>query len=246
MQMILSPAKNMKDDEISLRELHPLRFKNETEELLEALYKLNYEQLKKVFKTNSDSVTKPMYDLYQKEKEGYHPPKSAAIFAFKGIAYQYLAAHVLEDEDLDYLADHLYILSGLYGLLRPFDGISRYRLEMGSKIPFSLYDFWKSKLADAIDPDEVIVNLASKEYAKVITSFRPVIDIRFMEQTDKGLKEKAVYAKMARGAMVRYAALNKIEDPKELKNFKELGFSFRPDLSNDTCYIFVKEADRAK
>ena len=139
-------------------------------------------------------------------------------------------------DQIKYIQGHLYILSGFYGLLKPLDAITPYRLEMQTKCPFSLYDFWKDDLAKQID--EPILNLASEEYAKIIRKYKPLIDVRFVEENGK---EKGVYAKMARGAMVRYLAENKIENIKDITQFSDLGYTFDASQSTEKLYIFQKK-----
>ena len=159
-----------------------------------------------------------------------------AILSYSGIQYQYMAPHVFTDDQMKYIQEHLYILSGFYGLLRPLDAITPYRLEMQTKCPFSLYEFWKEDLAKQVD--EPILNLASEEYAKIIRKYKPLVDVRFIEENGK---EKGVYAKMARGAMVRYLAENKIEHIKDIASFNELDYVFDASQSTEKLYIFQKK-----
>ena len=140
------------------------------------------------------------------------------------------------DDQIKYIQEHLYIISGFYGLLKPLDAITPYRLEMQTKCPFSLYDFWKDDLSNQID--EPILNLASEEYAKTIRKYKPLIDVRFVEENGK---EKGVYAKMARGAMVRYLAENQIENIKDITQFSDLGYTFDASQSTEKNYIFKKK-----
>ena len=107
---------------------------------------------------------------------------------------------------------------------------------MQTKCPFSLYDFWKDDLSNQID--EPILNLASEEYAKIIRKYKPLIDVRFVEENGK---EKGVYAKMARGAMVRYLAENQIENIKDITQFSDLGYTFDASQSTEKLYIFQKK-----
>ena len=133
------------------------------------------------------------------------------------------------------------ILSGLYGVLKPFDGIIRYRLEMQS---FDLYDFWKDKIYKEVK-DDVIINLASKEYSKCIEKYLNESDryitITFCELLNGKLVTKGTYAKMARGEMVRFMAENDIENPDDIKKFDRLGYIFRSDLSSDSKYVFERK-----
>ena len=220
MKIIISPAKKMKIiDDVVIQCTTPL-FLLKTTKLLHHLQSLDYEELKSYLKC-SDTIAK-----------NYTP----AILSYSGIQYQYMAPHVFTDDQMKYIQEHLYILSGFYGLLRPLDAITPYRLEMQTKCPFSLYDFWKEDLAKQID--EPILNLASEEYAKIIRKYKPLVDVRFIEENGK---EKGVYAKMARGAMVRYLAENKIEDIKDITSFNELDYVFDASQSTEKLYIFQKK-----
>lgn len=235
MHIIISPAKQMKrKDDFFGQESQPI-FKNQAQELVSILQKMDKAALKKTMKI-SDKLTKDTYDLYQ--SFDFEKDPTPAIFSYSGIQYQYMEPGVLEDDSLAYLQSHLFILSGLYGILRPFDLIVPYRLEMQTKLEFSLYDYWKDQLANQIEGP--ILNLASEEYAKCIRKYKPLIDVRFCEQEDGKLKEKGVYAKMARGAMVRFLAENKIEEIEQVKQFKEQGYTYSAEHSKDNLLVFIR------
>ena len=146
---------------------------------------------------------------------------------------------------------HLRILSGLYGVLRPFDGVTPYRLEMGARLktPFckSLYDFWGDGLYRALTADgtDTLVNLASEEYARAVRPWvsPPVrwIHVVFGELNGEKLVEKGVYVKMARGEMVRFLAERGAETPEAMKDFDRMGYSYAPERSDDTTYVFLRE-----
>lgn len=149
------------------------------------------------------------------------------------------------------MAQHLRILSGFYGVLRPFDAVSPYRLEMQAKLPTAkgknLYDFWGNSLGELLlQEDSVFVNLASEEYAKAV---RPLLREQarfvtcvFAEEPEPGkLVEKGVYVKMARGEMVRFAAETGAQSPEELCEFNRLGYSFDANLSGKDTYVFRRD-----
>ena len=149
----------------------------------------------------------------------------------------------------DYVQEHLRILSAFYGVLKPMDGVTPYRLEMQSKAKIKgcadLYDFWKDSLYKEVrDESGIIINLASKEYSKCIEKYLEKDDIyitvNFCEKSGERLVTKGTYAKMARGEMVRFMAENSIYDPEEIKKFDRLNYVFRQDLSNDREYVFEK------
>jgi UPF0246 protein EUBREC_1226 len=173
-----------------------------------------------------------------------------AILSYEGIQYQYMAPAVFEEKALHYVEEKLRILSGFYGVLRPMDAVTPYRLEMQAKAAVAghknLYAFWGDKLYRAVrDESAVIINLASKEYSKAIEAYlQPedrYITCVFGELLGGKLVQKGVYAKMARGEMVRYLAEIGAEQPEELKGFSRSGYVFREELSTETNYVFARE-----
>ena len=172
-----------------------------------------------------------------------------ALLSYDGIQYTYMAPAVLEDGHLAYLQDHLRILSGFYGVLKPFDGVVPYRLEMQAKAALdgygNLYDFWGDSLyREVIGSSRTIVNLASKEYSKAIEKYLQPEDVYitcvFGEIEGGKVVQKGVYAKMARGEMVRYLAGVKASSPEQIKGFTWSGYAFDPDSSTDTKLVFVR------
>ena len=160
-----------------------------------------------------------------------------------------MAPAVFEDGQYDYVQEHLRILSGFYGVVKPMDGVVPYRLEMQAKAAVSgyrnLYDFWGDGLyREVVDESRIIVNLASKEYSKCIEKYlQPedyFITCVFGELDGEKIVQKGVYAKMARGEMVRYMAANAISEPEEIKAFDWSGYRFREDLSSEDEYIFIR------
>lgn len=219
-------------DDINMEYTTPL-FLSKTTELLNHIQNLDYLELKSYLKC-SDSIAKNTYEQFQ--NMSLDKNLTPAILAYSGIQYQYMAPNVFTDNQIDYVQEHLYILSGFYGLLKPLDAITPYRLEMQTKCPFSLYEFWKDDLANQID--EPILNLASEEYARIIRKYKPLVDVRFVEENGK---EKGVYAKMARGAMVRYLAENSIQDIKDITKFSDLGYAYDESQSTEKIIIFKKK-----
>ena len=173
------------------------------------------------------------------------------VLAYDGIQYQYMAPQLFTAEQFAYVEAHLRILSGLYGVLRPFDGVTPYRLEMGARLktPFrkSLYDFWGDGLYRTLTADgtDTLVNLASEEYARAVRPWisPPVrwIHVVFGELDGKRLVEKGVYVKMARGEMVRFLAERGAETPEAMKDFDRMGYAYAPECSDDTTYVFLRE-----
>ena len=234
MKIIISPAKQMKPVDLNLEMSEPI-FLNKANELVLYIQNLEYDTLKKYLNC-SDTLALQAYELYQSFEQQETSP---ALLTYAGIQYQYMHSQVFDDSELDFLQNHLYILSALYGLLKPLDEIRCYRLEMQAKIPFRLYDFWKDDLARQIN-DPILLNLASEEYAKCIRKYKKLIDVRFVEKHKDKYVEKGVYAKMARGAMVRFIAINRIENIEEIKNFKEFDYEYAPEMSHEFLYVFKR------
>jgi hypothetical protein len=175
-----------------------------------------------------------------------------AVLSYEGIAYQYMAPAVFEDSSFAYVQEHLRILSAFYGVLKPMDGVTPYRLEMQAKASIgankNLYELWGARLYEEVrDESGIIINLASKEYSKCIEKYLTeqdtYITITFGEMSGGKIVTKGTYAKMARGEMVRYMAEHQIENPEEIKNYDRLGYIYREDLSSATEYIFERRKD---
>lgn len=214
-------------------------FQKESDQLFQSLSKKTSAQLLSIYNCSQRTFI-PVYQELQRQKSGLLPPLAPALLAFEGIAFRYMAPGVFSDDEWEYINQHLRILSGRYGVLRPLDGVVPYRLEMKHKIPFSLYEFWGDKLQKALD-DETIINLASKEYSRAVSPYQKLIDVRFFELENGRCREKGVYAKMARGSMVRWMAENRVTDPEQLKAFDLFGYRFDQEASSAWNYVFVRK-----
>ena len=165
---------------------------------------------------------------------------------------QYMAPAVFEDMHYEYVQEHLRILSAFYGVLKPMDGVTPYRLEMQAKAAIggakNLYEYWGNSLYHEVRDDTgIIINLASKEYSRCIEKYLSPEDtyltITFCELSGERMVTKGTYAKMARGEMVRFMAEHKIEKPEDIKEFDRLGYVFRHDLSSEVEYVFERVID---
>ncbi len=221
-------------------------FIQQAQKLVDYLKSLSLEQLKTLLACN-DKLAQLNYDRYQ--SMDLHSGTNPALVSYEGIQYQYMAPRVFTYEYFDYAQQHVRILSGLYGILRPFDAIVPYRLEMQAKLKTdfckNLYDFWGDRLYQELTMDSnIIINLASDEYSKAIKKYvQPTdrfITCRFCEQGDGRLVEKGVYVKMARGEMVRYMAEQNLHEPEAMQSFTGLGYSFSQEHSTETLYTFVR------
>ena len=239
MKIILSPTKKMITDTDSIAPVGLPEFLDKTTEILSWLQGKSKEELKAIWKCNDKIAEQNFHRLEYMDL--YHM-LTPAVLSYEGIAFQYMAPSVFEDRQFEYIQDRLRILSAFYGVLKPMDGVTPYRLEMQAKIGIgdarNLYEYWGDILyASVIDNSRIIINLASKEYSKCIekhlTSLDHYITITFCELSGDKLVTKGTYAKMARGEMVRYMAENNIEDPMDIQKFDRLGYSFRDDLSSD-------------
>ena len=250
MRIIISPAKKMNDDLDGLppRDLPVLL--EETERLLEYLRALSLPELKKLLSCN-DQLAQLNYQRFQ--TMDLRRRLTPAILAYEGIQYRYMAPAVFSEEALAYVQEHLRILSGFYGVLRSFDGVTPYRLEMQAKLktPFckDLYDFWGGRLAEALEPDGVVVDLASGEYSKAVVSHLPagtrVITPVFGELREDGkVVEKGVHVKMARGEMVRFLAEGGVEDPEGITAFESLHFRYCPQRSQPDRPVFLRDVEK--
>lgn len=181
-----------------------------------------------------------------------------ALFAFKGDVYTGLDAYHLKDHDIDFAQQHLRMLSGLYGLLRPLDLMMPYRLEMGTKLKNSrghnLYEFWGSIITDQINWDlaeidaKVLVNLASDEYYKSVNEKKiqaEIIKPVFLDQKNGKYKVISFYAKKARGLIARYLIENKLSQVEQLKAFDSEGYYFDAESSSDKELVFKRDEQHA-
>ena len=255
MLVLVSPAKKLDFNEMAAPISHSQPdFLDRSAVLIKQAKKLSRADLSRLMKL-SDKLTELNFERFK----AYSPPftksnaKQAAL-AFNGDTYVGLDAPSLSEDDLVYAQDHLRILSGLYGMLRPLDLIQPYRLEMGSRLKnpkgADLYDFWGDDLADAIDhiaathKESVVINLASNEYFKAArpkTIQTRVITPVFKEVKGGVAKVLGLFAKRARGSMARYIITNRIEKSEKLKKFKEGEYAYQADLSGDDTWVFTRQ-----
>ena len=246
MRIIISPAKKMNTDTDSLPWQSLPVFLERTEELLAALRAMDGESLQKLWKCNDSIAALNVERLRTMElRRGLTP----AILAYEGIQYQYMAPGVFSDRELEYLQTHLRILSGFYGVLKPFDGVTPYRLEMQAKLYIcgakDLYRYWNNIIAENIFAEtDTVLNLASKEYSLCVSKYlKP--GIRFVtcvfgEEKDGKVIEKGTMCKMARGEMVRFMAENGMERVEDIRAFDRLDYRFSPERSDENTYVFLK------
>lgn len=250
MRIIISPAKKMNIDTDTLPYLELPTFIEQTKEIKEWLNSLSFEELQKLWSCNEGIARQNVERLKNYDLTSTLTP---AVLSYEGIQYQYMAPAVFEEEMLSYIQENLRILSGFYGVLKPMDGVVCYRLEMQAKAKVAgtkdLYDYWKDRLYENVrDESGIFINLASKEYSKCIEKYLKDTDMMitciFAEQVNGKVVQKGTYAKMARGEMVRFMAENKIADPKQIKKFDRMDYTFSEEFSNDREYVFLRDTNK--
>lgn len=255
MLMVVSPAKAL--DESTVDKTVPATdgdFLSQAESLIEVLKPLGPVDVGLLM-----GLSEKLSELNFQRFQDWQLPMSEnaarqAAFMFKGDVYQGLNIRSLDQDSVTYLQNHLRILSGLYGALRPLDKILPYRLEMGTPLQNpkgkNLYEFWGHSITDWLNAQfdesgsKVLVNLASNEYFKVIQKKSLQADVitpQFKDWKSGQYKMISFYAKKARGLMARYAAINKIEQVDDLKFFDYEGYQFAPELSSEKDWVFTRK-----
>ncbi len=255
MLALISPAKKLDfETEPAVGRHSQPRFLEQTQELVAVARSLSRDELARTMKL-SDKLADLNYARFQAFETPFTlaNAKQAAL-VFNGDTYVGLQADTLIEDDLEFAQDHLRILSGLYGLLKPLDLIQPYRLEMGAKFRppegGDLYGFWNGRLTDAINrtlgeqSDRTVVNLASNEYFKAVHEkdlIGPVITPVFKEIKDGEARTLGMFAKRARGAMARHMIVNRLGQPDGLKSFGDGGYEYRPDLSDERSWVYTRQ-----
>lgn len=255
MFIVISPAKSLDfESEVPQTQNSPIRFPKEAYTLVQKLKKFKPDDLGQLMKISPQlsQLNHHRFQIWQ------HPFAAedirAALFAFKGEVYTGINAYSLKTDQINFADQHLRILSGLYGLLRPLDAIMPYRLEMGTKLPIrskkNLYEFWGDKITKLLLDDmnasneEVLINLASNEYFKSINKKKfnkRIVTPVFKDQKNGEYKVISFFAKKARGQMTRFIIENKITNPEDLRAFDIDGYYFHQELSKPDVPTFVRE-----
>jgi cytoplasmic iron level regulating protein YaaA (DUF328/UPF0246 family) len=251
MLVVISPAKKIDMQPSPTIEPTQPMFGQEAGELAHTMQKLSLDELKSLMgiSTNLAKLNADRFASFGAQD------KKPAAFAFAGDTYQGLEATTLEPEDMAWAQNHLRVLSGLYGVLRPLDAIEPYRLEMGSPLVTargkSLYKYWGSKIACALYKQAIatnsslLVNCASKEYFGAVDLVKlklPVVTPVFLENQNGKTKIISFYAKKARGAMARFIVQNRLKERAELQRFNVGGYAYQPHQSNAETLVFMRSA----
>lgn len=260
MLIVLSPAKKLNEQQVIVKQSSLPIFIDEASILIEKLKEYSKNDLKKLMNLsdNLSYLNKERYQLWNKNHENT-PLKSIAFrlkpagLMFNGEAYKGLAAKGLTINEMKYAQQHLRILSGLYGILKPLDLIYPHRLEMGTKLKVNatknLYEFWGDKIVDALNDElkqhheKVVINLASNEYFKSINTKKlnaKVISASFKEYKQGTYKTIVVYAKKARGMMANFIIKNKIEKVENLIAFDMDGYCYNEAASTPDELVFLR------
>ena len=246
MRIIISPAKQMRTDTDTFACTETPVFLEKTAILKDWISSLSFDEQKKLWACNDKIAKQNAARFAGMDLKSSLTP---ALLAYDGIQYTYMAPAVFEDGQITYVQEHLRILSGFYGVLKPMDGVVPYRLEMQAKAAVAghknLYDFWGDDLyREVLDDSRIIVNLASKEYAKCIQKYLQPEDLFitciFGEANGSKVVQKGVYAKMARGEMVRFMAGIHAEEPEQMKDFNWSGYRYDEERSSETEYVFIR------
>ncbi|TDT70526.1 hypothetical protein EV215_1071 [Hypnocyclicus thermotrophus] len=243
MFIIFSPSKGMNfNNKTIYDEKNKYIFQKKYEEIYNKLKEYKKVDIANIMKIKNQILENVYNSLHKNTTNNYFP----AILAYNGIAYKNLDIKSYDDTMIYYLNQHLLILSALYGINKPYDLISYYRLDMTMKIfeNMSLYKFWKDDINKYIEinsTDDIIINLASKEFSKLINRKKyKVIDIEFKELSNGKLKSIATNSKKMRGTMLDFMIKNKIKNHVLLKEFNINGYSFSYENSKENVYIFIK------
>ncbi len=254
MLALISPAKKLDfDSECNTEGSTQPALLSHTQELSQTLKSLTQTQIQSLMKL-SDNLGELNYNRYQRFTTPFTQTNARpAAYAFRGDTYIGLDADTLSADDMNFAQDHLRILSGFYGLLRPLDLMQAYRLEMGTKLTNprgeDLYDFWGDIITDACNDavkthkDKTVISLASNEYIKAVKPKNLNGDFlicHFKELKNGVPKTIGLFAKRARGMMARYMIQNRIEEPQGLKKFNAGGYEFIANLSDESNYVFLR------
>lgn len=241
MKIIISPAKSFKH--FKNIDTEELLFPEKTKILVDKIKKLSMNEMGNLNMTNDKLTEKAYYDYQEFDFRDLPNP---ALFSYDGLVFKQFK---MEDfEDLDYLNDHVFIISALYGLAKPMTGIRDYRLYFDNT-RYDLYEFWEDDLYKKLYEDnDLVINLASKEYSKTIRPFLKkndkFITIDFKEVRDGKLKSVVAYMKQARGAMLREIITREIEDVDEIKKLNINGYTYDPYNSKPDTLTFVRNGEK--
>lgn len=252
--VVISSAKTMTDKaKKKFASFSQPEFLNEAKKINHSLRELNATQIESLMQINPQLARLNLDRIHNWHTNTNQNNALQAIFSYTGEVYRGVSVQSYTDQDLQYAQDHLRILSGLYGIVRPLDLILPYRLDMGTSFSVekhkNIYAVWRNKVTTSLEKHmkekkiNTLINLASNEYFSILDTSKlscKVITPVFYELSGDQLKTIVVYVKKARGLMTSFIMKNRIEDPDDLKNFNEAGYSFYPEVSDDSKWVFVR------
>lgn len=250
MLILISPAKTLDYSAPNFKEFTQPDFQQDVKSLIQVMKKKSAKEIGELMHV-SDSLAALNEERFKTFENDFNPENSKqALLAFKGDVYTRIDVENYTSEDFDFAQNHLRILSGLYGLLKPLDLIQPYRLEMGTRLENkkgkNLYEFWDKKIAKAINEaaqKQPIVNLASQEYFKAVDQKilkSPLINIHFKEFKGDNYQIVGFFAKQARGMMTNFAIKNRVTNPEDLKTFNEERYEYSEKLSSSKDWVYVR------
>ncbi len=232
MKIIISPTKEMKATNISL-EMKDILYKKENKQLHTLLKQYSIEEIHDRYNI-SFALAKKVYSYFH-EKQPLYP----AITLYSGTVFKKLSLLTYNDDDFLYLNDYLRICSSYYGILRPYDGIMRYRLDMLTKLDINLYDFWNKQVNKYFQDEDIIINLASNEFSKMLTHDN-MITIDFIEIRAQKITRNAMHIKQARGNFLNHMVKHKIVTLNDIKNIIIDEYVYDETMSSNSTYVFKR------
>ena len=239
MKIIISPSKTKKINNLPIKDSGSLIEKEPfyleiTKEIIERIKIFSVEEIEKKFKLKNEKAQKLLefYQNYENEKSGN------ALASYTGVAYKAIKIETFDKSDLE---SYLVILSALYGILTPYTNVKEYRLDMTNSIfkNKSLYEVWKSSVNEYFEKEDIILNLASKEYSKLVKSDN-LIDFEFWNNTNGKLKQISTNSKKMRGFTLNYIVKNRITNINNLKDITLNEYVFNKDMSSEKKFVYVK------
>ena len=255
MLIVISPAKTLDYDTLAKTKVHTIPdYLDQSQLLIDRLRELSALDISELMHV-STKIAELNFDRYEAWSTPFTPENSKqAVLAFKGDVYTGLDAETFNSQDFKFAQQHLRMLSGLYGLLRPLDLMEPYRLEMGTKLSNlrgkNLYEFWGTEITEGLNKQlkkiksQYLINLASNEYFKAVKPKQlngEIITPAFKEYKGGEYKMIGVYAKKARGTLSRFIIKNQLTNPDNIKDFNEDGYTFNKKLSKDNTWVFTRK-----
>ena len=245
MKIIFSPSKEMREENIFENkkiEFTESKFKAKTNILINTLKQKSIDKIKNIMKLKGELLNKTYKGIQDYDKLKSIP----TISMYYGVSFKELELEDYSEKSLKYLKNNLLILSALYGISMPFDLLKKYRLDMTMSImDKGLYSFWKKDVTDYIsnilNKDEILLNLASGEFSKMIDNKIPMINIDFREEKDGVYKSVSTYSKKARGKFLNYLIKNQINNLEDIKKVELDKYSLNKDLSDEKNFVFTRK-----